>query len=119
MHCLGISKYSNLAGITWMKQMFAKQELFSVLCIKNSCEPWQAGGIWVRRIPDKAVVPRVLTFFDVPLLSCRALLHTSMEEWQDHLSFGNKIVVTAVSSRQQRSDDVNLSPDLLGSPYTQ
>jgi len=38
------SKYSHLSGIAWMKHMFAKQELFSVLCIRNSCEPRRVEG---------------------------------------------------------------------------
>lgn len=70
--------------------------------------PLAGWGIWFRSIPDEPVVPRVLTSLDVPLLSCHALLHTSVKGWQDRFSFGNKTVVTAVSSIQQRSNDIKM-----------
>lgn len=56
-------------------------------------------------------VPRFLTFLDVPLLSCCALLHISAKEWQSHFSFGNNMPVRAVEGGPR-----DLSPDLLGSP---
>lgn len=117
MHCLGTAK-PHQAGTTWAKQSFAKRELFSVLCIKNSCEPWWTGGCGSGFL-TKLVIPRVLTSLDVPLLSCHVLLHISVKEWPDGFSFGNKMIVTAVSSVQRRSYDINLSPDLLGSPHAQ
>lgn len=69
-----------------------------------------------RRVPDKAVVPMDLNSLDVPLLFCHAVLHILVKDWQDRFSFGTKVVVTAGSSVQQRSNDINLLPDLLGSP---
>lgn len=82
MRCLGTAKRSHRAGTAGMKQIFAKQELFSVLCIKNSCEPGWTGGLWFR-ILTKLVVPRVLTSLGVRFLSCHVLLHISVKEWQE------------------------------------
>lgn len=59
-------------------------------------------------------IPRFLTSLDVPLLFCRAVLHISAKEWQSHFSFGNNILMTAVSTVEGGIRD--LSPDLLGSP---
>lgn len=61
MRYLGTAKRSHRAGTAGMKQIFAKQELFSVLCIKNSCEPGWTGGVVVQD-SDKACGPKGFNF---------------------------------------------------------
>lgn len=60
---------------------------------------------------QQCFVSSFLTSLDVPLLSCRALLHISAKGQQSHFSFGNNILVTAVEGGPR-----DLSPDVWGSP---